>query len=51
MFICEKCLKENFKNWAMPVSYGKCEFCEEVKDCCDVKSGNLIEKYKSEEDY
>lgn len=40
MFICEDCLKK-YKNFALPLSYGKCEDCGKTKPCCDIKSSNL----------
>lgn len=46
MFLCEKCLEENFTNFALPVSRGKCEYCEETKPCTDIPSSRLIAKEK-----
>lgn len=44
MFLCEKCLDDNFKNFAIPFSRGKCEFCEKVKVCVDIPSKFLVKR-------
>lgn len=44
MFICETCLNKNYKNFAIPFSYGKCDDCEEKKLCVDIPSKDLILK-------
>lgn len=44
MFLCQKCLEDNFKNLATPFSHGKCEYCEEMKICADIPSKYLIKK-------
>ena len=44
MFICENCLKEKFTNDGLGRSYGRCEFCEDVKTCYDISSKYLNPK-------
>lgn len=48
MFICETCLKNNYTNFAIPVSYGKCEDCGEHAPCCDIQSKNLSPRNKKD---
>lgn len=56
MFICEKCLKENYLNdYFAPIpSLGKCEICEENKECTDIpakflKARTMEENLQKEE--
>ena len=44
MFLCEKCLENNYENFAIPFSRGKCDHCEEVEVCVDIPSKYLVEK-------
>ena len=46
MFICESCVKNNYKNdfFAPIPSRGKCESCGQIKDCMDIPSKYLIAK-------
>lgn len=47
MFICEPCLKQNYDNWAVFQSLGKCDICEKKQLCFDIPSSNLIPKNKT----
>lgn len=44
MFICETCLNQNYKNFAIPFSLGNCDDCGEKKVCVDIPSKDLIPK-------
>ena len=42
MFICEKCLKEKYTNSpSLFQSVGSCEVCEKVRECSDIRCGDL----------
>lgn len=43
MFICDTCLKKNYKNdQSFTSSFGQCEWCKETAQCNDIPSGRLI---------
>lgn len=44
MFLCGDCLTKDFMNSADPVSRGRCESCDQVRDCSDIPSGRLVRK-------
>lgn len=44
MFICKKCLEENYNNWSVRMNYRSCEICGETKECHDIPSSKLERK-------
>lgn len=46
MFVCKKCLEENYKNIFLGSSHGPCEECGKSLLCADIKSSQLISKEK-----
>lgn len=45
MFICDECLKKNYKNEeSFMKSRGTCEICRKHVVCNDIYHGNLIRK-------
>lgn len=44
MFICKRCLEENYYNFGMFLSFGICEECNKHSYCHDIPSGDLNSK-------
>lgn len=44
MFICNECLEKHYTNFALMVSYGKCECCDQTNECADIPSYKLNPK-------
>lgn len=44
MFICHPCLEKRYTNFAVGVSYGKCEICGHSRACADIEYRYLNRK-------